>query len=475
MARGLSGAFAALIVVAGVTGDASPARAADVATPRPPVTLAPFGEAMSGNFAYDGIWFGLGDVPPSDFDGSKVWSEEWLEFGARAEAQAGDITFYGALSVGASFTLGTDSFDETNHRAVLLENAYAGVRSTNPGEAWNFDLSAGQQEFGLGTGMLIWQGAANGFERGGLNIVQRLSWSMAAIAEITGSRHTFQGFYLTPNEQSSNDTHTRMAGAAWRYDHSATTFVGAYYLTVLNSSQVYPLPDLPLVIPDGRDGLNAVQAYARLDGAETGLRDAWARAEFAYEWNDDLAGTSGMAAWAAYGEAGYRFVTLPWTPALSYGYATFSGDDPRTSTYERFDPLFYGNGLNNWWFGANGSYAFLNSNLNFHRLSLQLVASEQDFLTFQNIITSANELNSPIQFGQSARLDLENGGLVVGAPAYHLATEIYGEWTHVFTPAITGTLWGSVAWPGDGISEIAPGVSNQTWMGAGLIVSVRTP
>ncbi len=466
--------LAALSVAAASMSAAAAAHAADAAAP-PPVTLTPFGEAMSGNFAYDGVWFGLGEVPPSDFDGSKVWSEEWLEFGARAEARAGDIAFYGGLSVGASFTLGTDSFDETNRHAVLLENAYAGVRSANPGEAWNFDLSAGQQEFALGTGMLIWQGAGNGFERGGLNIAQRLSWSMAAVGEITGRGHTVQGFYLDPNEIPSNETDTRMAGAAWRYDHSATTFVGAYYLNVLTSKLIYPLPDLPLFIPDGRDGLNAVQAYARLDGAELGLDNAWVRAEAAYEWNGELAGTSGMEAWAAYGEAGYRFVTLPWTPALSYAYATFSGDDPSTSAYERFDPLFYGNGLNNWWFGANGSYAFLNSNLNFHRLSLQLAASEQDFLMVQNVITSANELNSPIQFGQGARLDLEEGGLVVGAPAHHLATEIYGEWTHVFTPTVTATLWGSLAWPGDGIAEIAPGVSDETWAGAGLVVSVRTP
>lgn len=439
------------------------------------VSFKPFGEFLTGNFAYDGIWFGLGDVPPSEFDGSKTWSEEWLEIGARVEAVAGDVTLYGGLSAGGTFTLGTDSFDETNQHAVLIETAYAGLRTNNPDEEWNISLSAGQQDFGAGTGMLLWQGAGNGFERGGLNIAQRTAWSMAAIGQITGHKNKFQVFYLNPNELESNDTKTDLVGALWRYDHSAGSNLGAYYFNVLNSEAIYPLPDLPLFIPDGRDGLQAVQGFARLDGNDVGISNAWARAEFAYEWNANLADTDGMEAWAGYGELGYRFASLPWVPALSYAFASFSGDDPDTAVYERFDPLFYGNGLDNWWFGANGSYAFLNSNLNFHRFTLQMVASQQDFLKFQYVITHANELNSPIQFGQAARLDLENGGLVVGAPAYHLADEIYGEWTHVFTPAITATIWGSVASPGAGIKDVSSSDSNDPWLGAGFILSVRTP
>lgn len=439
------------------------------------VSFKPFGEFLTGNFAYDGIWFGLGNIPPSAFDEAKAWSEEWLEIGARVEAAAGDVTLYGGLSAGGTFTLGTDSFDQTDQHEVLIETAYAGLRTNNPDEAWNVSLSAGQQDFGAGTGMLFWQGAGNGFERGGLNIVQRTAWSMAAVGQVTGHKHKLQAFYLNPNELDSSDTKTDLVGALWRYDHSAGSNLGAYYLNVLNSEAVYPLPELPLLIADGRDGLQAVQGFARLDGNDIGLANAWARAEFAYEWNADLPGTGGMQAWAGYGELGYRFTSLPWAPALSYAYATFSGDDPDTAVYERFDPLFYGNGLDNWWFGANGSYAFLNSNLIFHRFTLQMAASQQDFLKFQYVITHANELNSPIQFGQAARLDLENGGLVVGAPAYHLADEIYGEWTHVFTPSITTTIWGSVARPGAGIEDVSDADSNDPWLGAGFILSVRTP
>lgn len=452
---------------------------ADVGTPPPDpasaLSFKPVAEFLSGNFVYDGVWFGLGNIPPSQFEESKAWSEEWLEIGGRIEVSAGAVALYGGLSAGGTLSLGTDSFDETDQRALLTETAYAGLRTTNPGEGWNLDLSAGQQDFGAGTGMLLWQGAGNGFERGGLNIAQRTAWSMAAIGQVTGDKHKFQAFYLDPNELESNDTKTDLAGALWRYDHSAGSNIGAYFVKVLNSEMIYPLPGLPLFIPDGRDGLQAVQGFARIDGNDIGIANAWARAEFAYEWNDDLAGTAGMEAWAGYGEAGYRFTSLPGMPAFSYAYATFSGDDPDTAAYERFDPLFYGNGLDNWWFGANGSYAFLNSNLNFHRFTLQMAASEQDFLKAQYVITHANELNSPIQFGQAARLDIDNGGLVVGAPARHLADEFYGEWTHVFTPSLTTTLWGSVTVPGAGIEEISDADTSSPWVGAGFILSVRMP
>lgn len=479
-AAGLYGAVAGnlaaclLATCAMLASVATPVKAVE---PVPPMlsdpVIQPFLEFMSGNFAYQGAWFGLGEVPPSDFEGNLAWSELWLEVGANLNARGDLGRLYGSLSLGGSQTFGTDSFDQSDQGTWLLEKVFLGFRTEAREGSWNIDISAGQQDFGAGTGMLLWQGAGNGFERGGLNIVQRTAWSMAAVGKVSDGKSTIEGFYLDANEVESNDTETEIAGVLWRHDHSPQTNIGAYYLNVLQSKQVYPLADLPLFIGDGRNGLNAVQAFARIDGNEFGIANAWLRGEFAYEWNANLAGTGGMQAWAAYGEVGYRFAELPMAPAISYSYASFSGDDPATAQYERFDPLFYGNGLDNWWFGANGSYAFLNSNLNFHRFSLQLVATEVDFLKFQYVITSANELNSPIQFGQAARIDLEDGGLIVGAPAHHLSDEIYGEWTHVFSPSVAATLWGSLAIPGEGIVQTFPGFGDENWLGAGFILSVK--
>jgi hypothetical protein len=52
-----------------------------------------------------------------------------------------------------------------------------------------------------------------------------------------------------------------------------------------------------------------------------------------------------MRTGALYAEAAYVFAKARWTPTLSYTYAAFGGDDPETSRYERFDPLYYGGSL----------------------------------------------------------------------------------------------------------------------------------
>jgi hypothetical protein len=181
-----------------------------------------------------------------------------------------------------------------------------------------------------------------------------------------------------------------------------------------------------------------------------------------------------MTAYALYGEAGYRFVTLPLVPAISYAYASFSGDNPSTAQYERFDPLYYGNGLDNWWFGASSSYTFLNSNVDYHRVTLQLVVSQQDFVKVQYIRALADQLFSPIQFGQATRPVLTPGGIILvnGVSNDHLADEIYVEWAHVFSPKVTTALWGSVAMPGKGLQDL-PNVNSETWFAAGVTLKVK--
>lgn len=435
-------------------------------------------EAVMGGYVYSGTWFGLATLDPAvTYDDSRRWAEGWIEPGLDATIDvAPGLQLYGGISVGFSKTFGSDSFDIANEGDIDLENAFGGLRTLGGPGSWNLDISSGQQNYGVGTGMLIWQGAGNGFERGGLGILQRTAWSNATLAKVSYDGLSFEGFYLDPNELDSNDTHTEIAGGVVQYRWSPKSRIGLSALKVLRSKQFYPLPSstLPDFIPgieNGRDGLEALQGFAEIDGSNFGVANAWLRGEFALERNDDI----NMRAYAIYGEAGYRFTSLPFTPAISYGFVTFSGDDPQTTDrYERFDPLFYGNGLDNWWFGANGSYNFLNSNTIHHRVTLQAVLSPQDFVKFQYIHTRADELFSPTQFGQATRPVLTDGGLVLanGFSDAHLADEIYGEWAHVFTPNITGALFASAAFPGAGIRKL-PGIEDETWLGAGALVTVK--
>ncbi|OYW53631.1 MAG: hypothetical protein B7Y80_15125 [Hyphomicrobium sp. 32-62-53] len=434
-------------------------------------------ETANGVFAYSGTWFGLAAQPSQGaFANRRAWAESWVEPGVDGVLRiAPALELYGGAGIGVSRTWGADSFDQRNQGEVNLENAFGGIRTANLATGWNFDFSFGQQNYSVGSGMLIWQGAGNGFERGGGNLLPRQAWKNATVAKVAIAGLSLEGFYLDPNELESVDTGTQLAGAVVQYRWGQKSRAGIASMRALESEQFYPLPSAPLVgflpgITNGRDGLEAINAFSEIDGASFGLQNAWIRAELSLERNDRI----DMLAHAYYGELGYRFLALPFAPALSYAYASFSGDDPTTKRYERFDPLFYGNGLDNWWFGANGAYSFLNSNTAHHRLALQLVLSQQDFVKLQYIHTRANELFSPIQFGQATRPVLTSGGLVLvnGVANAHLADEIYAEWAHVFSKNVTMALWGSAAIPGRGIRDLVSDDAT-SWLGGGALLSIK--
>ena len=429
-------------------------------------------DATVAGYAYTGTWFGLASLNSANsFSGNRAWGEGWLNLGIEAVARLHTwVEAYAGVGVGASGTLGADSYDQRNQGAISLENAFAGLRTRNPASSWNIDVSSGQQDYGVGTGMLIWQGAGNGFERGAGGLMPRLAWENATVARVSYGGLSVDAFYLDPNELPSGNTHTRLAGGVAQYRWGEQSRVGLAGLHVLESDMFYPLPRDPAGIPGGRKGLDALQGFAEIEGSNFGVKNAWLRGEFAIERNRRI----DMAADAWYGEAGYRFVTLPLVPAISYAYAHFSGDNPSTARYERFDPLYYGNGLNNWWFGASSAYAFLNSNVDYHRVTLQLVATPRDYLKVQYLRALADRLSSPIQFGQATRPVVTPAGIILtnGVANHHLDDEVYVEWAHVFNPHWTTALWGSVAMPGQGIRDL-PNVNSATWCAAGITLKVK--
>ena len=132
--------------------------------------------------------------------------------------------------------------------------------------------------------------------------------------------------------------------------------------------------------------------------------------------------------------------------------------------------MFWGNGLNNWWFGANGSYAWINSNLQIHRFIIDAYASVQNILQFQFVRTSADQVNSAIQYGQGARFSSQ--GLLVGVPQKHLSDEYYLQYVRVFSRALTGIAYVSHNLPGDGLKATATQpIENWTTVGFVLTAS----
>lgn len=408
-------------------------------------------------------WWNLPDTlaPTAKYNPDRGWLEFAVKPSVRFTYTASEtIAFYGGLAVVGTGTLERDIFEEGNRGRLSLENAYAGIRVTGaPGIT--IDLSAGQQDYAIGTGMLIQNGGGNGFERGALLLSPRTAWEFAALGRVKAGRFSFDGFYLDPNELKSGDSHTKLAGAKAEYQLGTNQSIGLAYINVLQSE--YPSMQAPLtLIPDGRDGLNTLHGFFRVEPFAK-LPDLWIGGELAWQWTDRI----DQRAFGGQAEIGYTAATLPFRPTFSYAYRYFSGDDPGTASNERFDPLFYAGSPTAWATGGNASLAFYNSNVQAHRLGIDLMLSQQDFLKFRYWYVDAAELNSPIQFGQAARLGASGGfpTLLVGVQKPHLSDDFYLEHTRILTPNLFLTSGVASSIPGEGLKEIASGKA-ESWWGA---------
>lgn len=403
-------------------------------------------------------------APTSGFDPDTEWLEGYITPGISFEYQLnGAHVVYGKLSGVASYTWGIDAFDTGDIGATTLEEGYLGLRGPLSG-GWSYDLSWGPRALKLGTGMLISNGATSGFERGALKLGPRKAWEQATLLRFSHTEFTATLFYLDPNELPSTDGATELAGFDLRYDDTRGGYLGATYIKVLNSGSPYPqaAPDglgAPSVLPGARDGTNAVNLYAKTNPFD-GTWAPWSfTADLAYEWSD----TIDLSAWAGRITASYAFQNLPWSPTLTYSYQSFSGDDPSTRQLERFDPLFYEGSPSAWATGSKAASTFINSNVNAHSLALRLLPSPRDTLTLRYSHIRANELNSPVQFGQATRLDFD-GNVISGVTDAHLSDDVFVEYLRVINPNTYLTAGLSASFAGRGIDEVL-GRNAPVWTG----------
>lgn len=407
-------------------------------------------------------------APGSTFKTTFGWGETYLKPSIAFERQIGaQWRLYGGLSAVGARTLGADIFDINNKGRVLLENGFLGLRYGQPGTGFYADLSAGPQPYRIGSGMLIADGAQDGFERGALIFGPRQAWAMTGIGKLGYGPFSAEAFYLDASEYASNNMKTEIAGVNFLYAPQPGRMLGVTYVKVLASLAPYPKAapggvGIPAVLLDARKNLSFLHGYGRWNPIPT-LPSLWVAGDFAYQWNDRI----NQRAWAARAEIGYAFTTLPFAPTLSYTFQTFSGDNPNTGRLERFDPLFYDGSPTGWATGYNGSFVFINSNVNAHRISLAMYLTAQDILTLRYAHVRANYLNSPIQFGQGTRLALIGGspGLVAGVTKAHLSDDFLVEYTRILTPNAFLTLGVGYSEPGAGLKALGP-TRIKGWTGA---------
>lgn len=397
---------------------------------------------------------GLTFAPGSGYNQSPTWGETYVKPFLAFSADIGSMEAYGKLSLVASANVGTDVFDIGDASTVDLEDAFVGLRNGT------FDLSIGSQPYQLGTGMLIADGGGDGFERGGIIFGPRRAWELAAIGRITQGQAKFEAFYLDARELDSGDTKTTIAGLSTTYEFAQGRSMGLAFAVVPESEQLWiqAAPGgvgAPQFIPNGRDGLRFVTGWGTW-AVDERLNLA---ADFAYQWND----LQNMSAWAGRVQATYSFPEARFQPRIGYTFQTFSGDDPATSDLERFDPLFYDGSPAAWGSGSNASLVFLNTNISAHQIWMSATLSPRDFFTMRYYHVRANELFSPLQFGQATRLITPSSLTVVtGVADSHLSDDLYFEYTRVVRDNAFLTAGVGISEPGKGMRAIG---AVDTWVG----------
>ena len=326
-------------------------------------------------FNLDASWanFGFANslyTNPKPEEPSGDLSDNWFE-GAVTPALTGTWTahnssqLYGKLSAVGERTYGTPpGLVGESASSFKVEDFHLGWRSgTSLGQSENLlELTVGRARYQLGHGFLLYDGAAEGGNRGGYWTNARKAFQFAAIGRFKPGHHTVETFYLDKDDLPEADSGTRLWGANYEYAIGEDTTLGATYLKLWAHRNVNPR----------RDGLNVynVRAYTAPFPKFKALSF---EAEYAREDNGILLDAN---AWTA--QAAYEFGSVAGKPRLSYRYAVFEGDDPSTEQNEAFDSLlpgFYDWGT--WWQGEiAGEYFVSNSNLGSHQVRLHATPSE---------------------------------------------------------------------------------------------------
>jgi hypothetical protein len=302
-------------------------------------------------------------------DGTSGWVEGFVHAGIYGITPVGPSTYlYGGLSGIVSGSTGQELFTDDTRLHFGIEDAYIGLvggdtSATGNRLVWN--LSVGRKRFAIGDGFLIANTAANGSTRGALQSNPRWAANMLVLGQVKYNSSLFEAFYLDPDELPAVDSKTKLAGLNVETALSSDLTIGATYLRVLDSEAGYFALSPPPGVTLGREGLEVFDLRAQWASADSAV---FAKAEAALQTNTrfDMRAT-GIAA-----EAGYTFADTPWRPEVSYRFARFSGDDPATARFERWDPLFSGGNGEQWVQGINHFKLFQDSNLIAHRLQLRL-------------------------------------------------------------------------------------------------------
>ena len=324
-------------------------------------------------------WFGNSEA----FLGAST--DTWADIGASPgltfETRAGKGTFFSALSAVYTSTAGDDASGLTvgldKKSELTLELGNVGWKVEDLFDALEndtFTITLGRQDYNIGTGLLINDGAEDGAERGGWYLAMRKAFTRALVATLDSDTWMFEAFRVRNNPRKGGPL-GEAYGANVEYKFGEDARLGTTYMEVD--------PNVA-----GSVKLDVYSARASWRG-ESGFGVA---AEYADE------SSSQVSSRGYYGEVSYVLLNPSWSPVLSYRYAHFDGDNPATPLDEGFHEIAYGfTDWGSWYQGEiTGEYALGNGNLISSLLRVQLAPRED--LTL-NAMLYKFTLDRPASFG----------------------------------------------------------------------------
>jgi hypothetical protein len=324
--------------------------------------------------------------------GWSPWVEGAAEFGIQGIGPvAPSVYVYGSLSYLQSGSAGQELFTDEPRSYGGIEDAYVGIvfgNTWDDGSRLVCNVSAGRQPFQIADGMLIRITAGNGFDRAALQLNPRWAADNLLLAEARYNTLRVQAFRLDPDELPAIDSRTIIDGLNFNGGLGSAMPWGLTYLHVPQSSYGYYTP----TAVGTRAGLNVFDARVSWLPTLPGGTGPYGKAELGYQTND--ANSFPMRAWGGYAEAGYTLGGMPWRPTLSYRLSYFSGDNPATRTYERWDPLLSGGTPEEWVQGINHYKIFQDSNVVAQRFQAKLQPTPTTEVVPQVWLFGADQTNN---------------------------------------------------------------------------------
>lgn len=276
-----------------------------------------------------------------------------------------NLHLYGGASYIVSFSVGRELFTDKSRIHGEVEDAFAGIiggKRIDSEHDYSYNILYGRKQFVLGNGWLIINTSMNGQERAGLQLNPRWAARNLFQASFRYDKLMFQMFRLRPNELPIFYSHTILNGLNLELGNSSRVQLGASVLNVPRSDTKYYMPDGTVQQRKGLWVYN-LRLFGNPPSGQPGL---FYKTELGYQNNANFR----MSAYAGYAQLGWNFAKTRGKPSLSYRFAYFSGDNPDTKTYERWDALYTGGTGEQWVQGSNMYKIVQNSNEMTHLLQL---------------------------------------------------------------------------------------------------------